>query len=80
VLFQIVFLSSFVSSMYQFKNNIKLGHYYSTQCKPIETNIDNGLFSANTNMIECNGVINNVNMDDYNTAVSAYQNSLNNEK
>ncbi len=34
------------------------------------------LFSANTNKIECNGVIDNVNMDDYNTAINAYQDLL----
>lgn len=55
---------------------VELGMHYQTQCKLIETNIDNGLFSANTNKIECNGITDNVNMDDYNTAVSAYQNSL----
>ena len=62
------------------KKNITLGKEYLTQCKLIENNIYNGLFSVNTNKIECNGVIDNVNMDDYNTAVSAYKNSLNNEK
>lgn len=64
---------------YQFQSETELkslGFKYSKECKLIETNIDNGLFSANTNKIECNGVIDNVNMDDYNTAISAYQDSL----
>lgn len=56
--------------------NITLGSHYATQCKLLEINIDNGFLSSKTNKIECDGVIDNVSTNNYNNAISAYQDSL----
>ncbi|MGA6087204.1 MULTISPECIES: hypothetical protein [Providencia] len=56
--------------------NLTLGFHYTTQCKLLEINIDNGFLSSKTNKIECDGVIDNVSTNDYNKAISAYQDSL----
>lgn len=50
------------------------GKHWKTECRMIETNIDNGFFSNKTNRLDCNGIINNVDAFDYNSAVSAYEN------
>lgn len=49
------------------------GNYYLTQCKLIEINIDNGFFSDNTNKLMCNGVIENVSTNYYNSAVKSFK-------
>lgn len=58
------------------REKISAGDYYTNKCKLIETNISNGFLSSNTNRLDCNGVIENVNVDDYNSAIKTYQASL----
>ncbi|MEX9225534.1 hypothetical protein AB7281_21420 [Providencia rettgeri] len=59
--------------------NESKGEYYATQCRLIETNIDNGLFLLKTNKLKCGDVIENITVDEYQDAVNAYQESMKNE-
>ncbi|MEQ5736403.1 hypothetical protein ABN362_22335 [Providencia alcalifaciens] len=51
--------------------NVKAGEEYS-KCTLIEENINNGVFSANTNKIKCNSTIINVDMEKYNSGIKEY--------
>jgi len=42
---------------------------YITSCKMVEENIYHGVFSSNTNKLDCNGVIKNISVSDYQLAV-----------
>ena len=72
VLFSIMFLFRGAS----YDRNLKLGAYYTSECKLIETNIDNGFLSPNTNRLNCNGIIENVSASDYHSIMKDYDGSL----
>lgn len=52
--------------------SITTGKHYSTECKLLEVNINNGFFSGNTNKLDCGGVITHVSTVDYDASISAY--------
>jgi hypothetical protein len=56
------------------------GEHLKKDCKLIETNIYHGFFSRNTNRLDCGGVIENVNTDEYKETVNYYMDSLSSSK
>lgn len=76
LIFGFILLSGFLLDIFNVNEDelAAKGKYWKTECRLIETNIDNGFFSNKTNRLDCNGTINNVDVFDYNSAVSAYEN------
>lgn len=60
----------------ELENTINKGRYYTTECKPVEININTGFFSLNKNKLNCNGVITNITTEEYDRSVKAYKDSL----
>jgi len=78
LVFFVILLISMPANLTQAGRNanselVMQGKYYIENCTLIEENINNGLFSDNTNKLQCGKTIKNITTSSYNNAVNAYK-------
>lgn len=72
-LMALVFLFSVYLLLFAFSNEPvpeSLAHHWTHDCRELEKNIDKSLFSPAQNRLQCGDVIENVNADKYEQAIS----------
>lgn len=53
----------------------KQARHWVNDCRLVEKNIDNGLFSSEQNRLQCGDVVENVNADDYDHVINGKENT-----